>query len=420
MGIIKDFIEYRKVKRLVAEVENIDEEAEAKKQLDDILKKYPHLRNNVLNYAKESEQIEDEIIAETVAENVEMLVNKPKINPEERDLLKVGVKFMGDKGEDLPDKYLDKVATAAGNSKHIDIDKEIEVIKKINDKEKQQEQITKILKRIYSEMDSGMIEANLVNLIRKTREVVENSKRINDMERKIIGKKIAFNYLNYGTTHLAILSDIIPINRMFQINMPKIVENECKEIVKKDKGNNGEKQYRQYKPQKFRLVLLNEMAKTSAYRYNETGELVIPQSEQMRKISAEEEEFFINKMDILTNNKLGENQIVSIKGRIRGNLEEMIKLEEVTNMINNLPVEKRNETVKQMKEIIGDEQARKMYELIKKVGLDKSLEGMEEKSIEDSLKLFKTTLDKRKERVDEKEKIDSVHSDISDDDEMYR
>jgi len=423
MGIIKDFIEYRKVKRLVAEVENIEEEEAAKKQLDNILKKYPHLRKEFLNYAKESEQIEDEIIAETLTQNIETIVNKSETNLAERELLKDGVKFMEDNGEDFSDEYLNKVATAAGNSKHIDIEKEINLVKKFDNEEKQQKYVVEKLKNIYMKMDFNTLEADLSNKIKDLSRILEESskksKKISEWERKIIGKKIAFNYMKNGETHLWALSQVIPINKMFQMNMPQIVENEYKEIIKKEKQNIEGKEYKQYEQQKFRLTLLNEMAKLASYKYNETGEIIIPQSEQMRKISIEEEEFFIKKIDTLTNESLREDEIVLIRGRIRGTAEEMVKLEEITNMINSLPIEKRTETITQIKEIIRDEKSRKIYNVIKKVELNKSFENMDEKSMQDACKVFKQTLDARKEKeIKEKREQNSALEVENDNDEI--
>lgn len=417
MGRIGDFIGSKKAKKLVAEVENKDDKEEVRKKINEIIKKYPELLDEVVNTAKESDQIEDEVIIETLIKNIEIIVDKKKISEKEKTLLNLGVKVLAAIGKEIPDKYLDKLADAARKSRHIDRQTEIEVIEQMKDKKSKQKQVAKSLRRIHTGINEKTTDEYIQLEIEKLESIVESSKSIKDLKRDIIAKKIAYNYMNNKSTQLYALTKIIPTEEMFMINMPEIVQNQYNEIMKKEKKNNSEKKYHKYDKQKFKMELLSKMAKDCAYKYKKTGQLTISQSQQMKKITAEEEEFFINKIDILTDKKLDERQIILIKARIRGNLEELINLEEVTDIINKLPIEERKQAINQMRDIAENKELRKIIGTIQKVGLDKSFKGMDEKSIEKRMKVFKETVDAQKERKDKEEKIQSAHLGVTDDNE---
>lgn len=417
MGRIGDFIGSKKAKKLVAEVENKDDKEEVRKKINEIIKKYPELLDEVVNTAKESDQIEDEVIIEILIKNIETIVDKKEISEKEKTLLNLGVKVLAAIGKEIPDKYLDKLADAARKSRHIDRQTEINVIKQMGDKKSKQKQVAKSLRRIHAGINEKTTDAYIQSVIGEFEGIVESSKSIKDLKRDIIAKKIAYNYMNNKSTQLYSLTKIISIDEMFMINMPEIVQNQYNEIMKKEKKNNSEKKYHKYDKQKFRMELLNQMAKDAAYKYKETGELKISQSQQMKKITAEEEEFFINKIDILTNKKLDERQIILIKAKIRGNLEELINLEEVTSIINKLPIDERNQAINQMRNIAENKELRKIIRTIQKVGLDKSFKGMDESSIEKRMKVFKETVDAQKEKKDKEEQTQSAHLGVTDDNE---
>lgn len=410
MGVIESifgYMERKKVKTLLEPVKNENEKDKSRKKLNKILEQYPELRAEILNSAKESSQIEDEVVAEAVVENTLNLVNKPEIDEQEKDLLKVGVEFMEKRGEDFADKYIEEVANAAGNSKHIDRNRELNLIGQIDDKEKQQKQITKVLKDIYKRIDMKTTDNNLAEEVNKSIEIVDRCKSINDWERKIVAKQIAYDYIKYGNVFFSSLSKIMPVSKMFNTNLPKTVEIEYNDTLKKIKEENkGEiGKIHKYSQKDFRLRLLDEMAKQIAYQYNETDQIPhINTSEELKKISEEEEKYFIDKIFILSKEELKEDQIENLKGDIRGDNEEVVQIEEVIEMIKEKPLLKRRETIKQVKDIIQNEETSRLIKITKDIGLDKSFEGMDEKDIEARMKIFKQTIDNQREKKENKDK----------------
>ena len=132
MGIIKDFIEYRKVKKLLEKVENKDKEEEAKKELVNIINEYPEMAKEVFENAAKSEDVSNEVLSDAVTEIIK--------NSDEKNGMIAGVEVMAQIGEEVPDEYLKKVVDAASNSEFIDRASEVEVLKQVDDTKIKQKQ----------------------------------------------------------------------------------------------------------------------------------------------------------------------------------------------------------------------------------------------------------------------------------------
>ena len=387
MGIIKDFIEYRKVMKLLEKVENKDKEEEAKKELVNIINEYPEMAKEVFENAARSEEVPNEVLSDAVTEIIE--------NSEEKNGMIAGVKVMAKIGEEVPDEYLKKVVDAASNSEFIDRASEVEVLKQVDDTKIKQKQVADIMRRIYGKMNINTTDTYLETELEKLGDIVNSSKSINDWKRNIVAKKIAYNYMKHGSTQLYALNKIVPLNEMFMINMPEKVQNEYNSIIKKEVKNNNKNTYKEYNKQDFKYTLLNEMARNIAYKYEKTGELIIPQSQQMKKIEPDEEKFFIEKISNYSDKRLDDKQINMVKGRIRGNIDEMAKLEEIITMIKKRPEDQRSEIIGQMQEITQNKKMRDIYSVIKKTKIDETFQNMNKEEIEKSFNVFKNTIDKQ-------------------------
>ena len=300
------------------------------KLIDKILSK----NNKVEQMVSEAINVaEDEDIYKAKKKFLSMLEKHPEIRKDL--LLELGVRV--DDDEQAPNEFLDKVAVEITKSKEIPesvlddtvsdklTDEGIKELilkgnmaifrqellsKKIQDFDLRQQMQDLVEKRreknqteaerrkekkdyerledIYGKCQD-LAELDIVDDVRNLN-INPQDKKSQNMVHKIIAKKMANNYFDFGTTTIPTLSKLMSVEEMFAENMPQLVEIEWKE--KKKESLDKESSY-QYTQKDLQNKLLKHIANKSVSAYLETGRFSIPQSQKMRELSKEEENKFI-------------------------------------------------------------------------------------------------------------------------------
>ena len=255
------------------------------------------------------------------------------------------------------------------------------------------------LNKIYKELDKDIGEFGIKEEIDKILRVMPKiqSETIMKLINQILAKKMVLNYMCFDSTMPRKFSGIKSVEEMFEENFPKIAESEYKKMARTDRE---EAKYK-FKEAKFREDLLKEIAKNVAenYKKNDYKRLVIPQSEEMKQISQEEEEKFIKEIAQAVKVKGGKLDTLSeldAKGQIRGNIAETESIGDYVTKIEELPPNIKNEFIEQGKKIITDQDVLIISNYCNKVGLYQSLAELGQKQAEKVVDTLLQAIEKRK------------------------
>lgn len=406
------------------------------KLLDKVLRKNSRIEQMVseaINVA------EDEDIYKAKVTFLSMLEKHPEIRKEL--LLELGVRV--DDDEQAPNEFLDKVALEITQNKEIPdsvlddtvsdkltddgiknlilkgnmaIFRQELLAKKIQDVKLQEEMQTLIEKRreknqteeekkkekedyeklgeVYDSCQD-LAELDIIEKIRNLKINPQDKKSKNRIE-KIIAKKMANNYFNFGTTTIPTLSKLMPVEEMFAENMPILVETEWQKILREKPDRKSNYQYAQGDLQK---KLLKHIANKSVSAYLETGRFSIPQSQKMHELTKEEESDFIKSIEKELGTKLSRMQLKDVHAQVRGIIGINDTIEKFEENLVDIPKERLEKFLDFCTELLNDDSLRGTFEMLQTSGVAKKLKVISPEQRKDIIQGFATVLDHREEQV---------------------
>lgn len=388
--------EDEKVKEIVGNIEEKfketeEEEAATKQAVEEALRKLekkPGLAEAVLRELLVRQNISTSVPVETIKNIPESEIPNDKV-----------VEVVKKLSDELPDNRMLEIAeeTTLGL---LGKQKIVEAVSDPNKKRKKHEELkVNELNKIYKELDKDIGEFRIKEEIDKILRVMPKiqSETIMRLINQILAKRMVLNYMCFDSTMPRKFSGIKSVEEMFEENFPKIAESEYKKMARTDRE---EAKYK-FKESKFREDLLKEIAKNVAenYKKNDYKRLVIPQSEEMKQISQEEEEKFIKEIAQAVKVKGGKLDALSeldAKGQIRGNIVETESIGDYVTKIEELPANIKNEFIEQGKKIITDQDVLIISNYCNKVGLYQSLAELGQKQAEKVVDTLLQTIEKRK------------------------
>lgn len=388
--------EDEKVKEIVGNIEEKfketeEEEAATKQAVEEALRKLekkPGLAEAVLRDLLVRKNISTSVPVETIKNIPESEIPNDKV-----------VEVVKKLSDELPDNRMLEIAeeTTLGL---LGKQKIVEAVSDPDKKRKKHEELkVNELNKIYKELDKDIGEFGIKEEIDKILRVMPKiqSETIMKLINQILAKKMVLNYMCFDSTMPRKFSGIKSVEEMFEENFPKIAESEYKKMARTDRE---EAKYK-FKEAKFREDLLKEIAKNVAenYKKNDYKRLVIPQSEEMKQISQEEEEKFIKEIAQAVKVKGGKLDALSeldAKGQIRGNIAETESIGDYVTKIEELPPNIKNEFIEQGKKIITDQDVLIISNYCNKVGLYQSLAELGQKQAEKVVDTLLQAIEKRK------------------------
>ena len=391
---------------------------------------------------------EDENIYKAKEKFLSMLEKYPEIRKEL--LLELGVRV--DDDEQAPNEFLDKVALEITKSKEIPdsvlddtvsdklTDEGIKELilkgnmaifrqellsKKIQDfdlRQQMQELVEKRREKNQTEAErrkekkdyeklediyekcQDLAELDIVDGVRNLK-INPQDKKSQKMVHKIIAKKMASNYFDFGTTTIPTLSKLMPVEEMFAENMPELVEIEWKE--KKKESLDKESSY-QYTQKDLQNKLLKHIANKSVSAYLETGRFSIPQSQKMRELSKEEENKFIQSIEKELGTKLSRMQLKDVHAQVRGIIGINDTIEKFEENLVDIPKERLEKFLNFCTELLNDDSLRNTFEMLQTSGVAKKLKLISPEQRKDIIQGFATVLDHREEQVKNTYQVASV------------
>lgn len=187
----------------------------------------------------------------------------------------------------------------------------------ISDKNKRQEVKKEITNNTLSKLynDCGKIsDAELITKL-KDLQLDHNNMHTKSRITNIIARQMAFNYLKFKSIIFPKFREILSVEKMFELNLPGIIEEEIKYIKEDTEGMKGF-------TEEWRKKLLEDVCDNITRTYIDTGIWNIPNSEEMRNINEEEEQFLLSTIETKLKNiarlELTVKDKIDIQSQIRG------------------------------------------------------------------------------------------------------
>ena len=315
----------------------------------------------------------------------------------------------------LPD---DKVAKLA---KDVDlgIDAKNAIVEAgISDEERKREEKVSIaidnLHKIYESLESLISDRDIVQMISKIMNNLPKTNqseqlKINQLVNNIIAKQMMQNYLRIATIKFQSFYAIRTPEEMFAMNIPQLIKCEYKKIPTKVREQNK----KEYKEEDCRRDLLGIIANHVATKYIQDGskKIVIPQSKEMKNISEEEEQYFLEQIKQTVEALNGNIDLLTemdIKEQIRGNVKTIEAVTEYVTKMGDLPKDTQTTFMQQGQEIMSDENLLAISDYCNKVGLYQALASLgvdKAKKIVDTVIL---SIEKRKGEIVSRENTPKV------------
>ena len=270
----------------------------------------------------------------------------------------------------------------------------LELIQQVGDTKSKKEGVKSELKRLYKECyikkDSEVTER--IEEITSILKIEDIDEEVQGWIQTVIAKKMADNFYSDTKqgTKIFTFTKIIPIEDMIGKDLATSVEKEYNKIEDENtkKGR--------FNKEKFEEQLYTELGKQIGIKYEDIGEFIVPQSENIKKMNEEQKTKFIKSIQTYARKSLTREEIIDIDEQIRGTSNNAQTKESVIiNMIRQLPKEGKKEKIAILSEIIQDEKIFKTIMELKESGLLEKLEEIPEEKRKKSIEAINSAVTKR-------------------------
>lgn len=285
------------------------------------------------------------------------------------------------------------------------------------DKRKEQETLEQ-LQNIYDSCE----DMNDIQLVRKISQIKisERTGKIEEKIRHIVAKRTALDYMQFGGPKIPTMAQIISPAEMLEIDFPFLVEKESQTI--KNESDIDETKYHAYGAKEkwiVKMKILDNIAKNIARNFEEFGDINVPQLEQMKNLSDEELEIFVDQIkSSCKEEKLSDTEIERIKRQVRG--EKSVELEDIVRIFQKMKPSDRERYLEMVKEDMQkkeektnqeEELEESVYTLQKQIGKLPKEEGIR---IANMMSQMLREREEAREMIKNVKKIDTTQSDGDD------
>ena len=322
--------------------------------------------------------------------------------------------------EVIADKLPDNAAIELAQNVALGIEGKNKILEMaVSDEEKKiEEQLNVLYENVEDIARDTDVVKRIQGIIGNKEEKTEKAEQIIN---RIIAKKIMQNYLKYNSTMITTFSGIETPEEMFSNNIPYVAKCEYRKLPTEER----EKYKRQYSEETFKEKLLEEMASRIAEKYANDGfkRIEIPQSEVMKKLTKEEEQYFVQKISDAVERQNGMIDTLTemdIRAKIRGNVEAKEKMEDYVAKINELPKGEKDRFIENGIQIISDKNMIEISDYSNEVGLYKALSELGVKKKKKVIDTLMNSLERRKNTKSKEESVKIVDAKIDQKDEEER
>lgn len=348
-----------------------------------ILKEHPDIERAILANIAENDEIPDKIFEKTAI----------KISESEEIPDSVITDVVQRSDTNISDESISRIIEKG----KIDVNERINLMHNVEDEQIIEENVKNELKILYK-VCKDKKDYEVVERVNKLKELLNNNEESIDIQnliRQVVAKKMAENYYSdiKKGTRIFELSKIMPVEDMIENDLPSMVEEEYKKIEE----NEGDKEGR-FDKKGLKIQILIEMGKKIAYKYDETGVFIIPQSENMKGIDKEEEETFIKAIQTYSRKQLSEQEIIDIDEQIRGKSDNVqIKENMLINLIKNIPEKDKSRSIDILAKIASsNEEEFETLSMMEESGLIDKLNELPKEKRNKTIEIMASAIGKRK------------------------
>lgn len=285
----------------------------------------------------------------------------------------------------------------------IDSKERLKLIQNVEDKEIKENRVKYELKILYNDCKDKR-DGEVAERINEIKAILENneiSKEIQNLIYQVVAKKMAENcHSEFKGTKIYDLSKVMSTEEMIENNLPKRVLIEYKKIQEKD----GEKERlglfsEENLETNLRKQILNQMAREIVNVYKETNILAIPQSNNMKLLTTDEEEMFIRTIRNFSE-KLSDEEISDIKAQIKGKVSNtQVKENMFISKIKKIPDERKSKYIDMLSAITENGETLETLKLMMDSGLMEKLNSMPEEKRKRRIETIGAVLEKREQKI---------------------
>lgn len=310
------------------------------------------LVQEVIETAKEEELTDEELASE--------IVKKLKDNPNHRTeflkilqeqdeipladtLTEVAIKTANT--ENLPDELAKNIAKKLPDKKAVEVlenaklsglDK-VEVIDTLSSSKLKEQQICIELDNLYKDcedMDSLDVERRATKIIG----IYKRTERLNQILYKIIAKNFANSYYKFnGGMKVGPLERVIPADEMLRAQIPEMIGQEYERLLEEGQENIYDKEM-------VIRVFLNDAAKEVIKKAREADRPETAYITDMGTLTSEEQEYFINQLNVYKTNNLTEQETNIALDKLNGIDANEREIQEINTKLKDTS----SDTIKQM------------------------------------------------------------------------
>lgn len=297
---------------------------------------------------------------------------------------------------------------------NVDTTQRIKLIQNVDDKKIIEERVENELKILYR-ICKDKKDNEVADRVKELKTILKDNNIVDEMQKsiqKVIAKKMAENIYSdiKRGTRIFTLAEVIPVEDMISNDIVSTVKQEYEKIEEE----RGKKEGR-FDKKGLRNQILVEMAKNIAYKYKETGAVIVPQCENMKKIEKDEEETFIKAIQTYSGRALSKQEVIDIDEQIRGDSNNIqIKENKLINLIKNIPEKNKKTTINCLTSIIDKEENVETISMIYETGLLDKINKMPRNKREESIETIKEVLENReKSKLESKKQTKNQESEIN-------
>lgn len=297
----------------------------------------------------------------------------------------------------LPDELINNMIKEG----EFGVQERFELIKNVEDEKIIKERVKNEFKVLYANSEEKT-DIEVVNRVKDLKNLlgdINEDTEIENLINKIVAKKMAECYYDdkIRGTRIYTLAQIMPTEKMIETDLPSKVVQEYQKIEEEK----GEKEDR-INAKELKIQILDEMARTIAYKYKDANVFVIPQSDNMKKLDKEEEGKFIDAIQKYLSKEMTKKQRTEIKAQIRGNTIKT-KENKLISEIRKIPKKYKNESMDILIRMIDNEETLKTISMLENSNFINELNSIPEEKRKVMIEKIKEVVVERNEKIAIKE-----------------
>lgn len=332
--------------------------------------------------------LEEEKIPNRVFEKTATKISKSDEIPDE-----IITKVVEKTDKQVPDEVINNMIKEG----EFGVKERLDLIKNVEDENIIKERVKNEFKVLYKNSEEKT-DIEIVNRVKDLKILLGENNEDTEIEHlinKIVAKKMAECYYDdkLKGTRIYTLSQIMPTEKMIEIDLPsKVLE----EYQKKEEEK-GKKEDR-VNTKKLKIQILDEMARTIAYKYKETNVFVIPQSNNMKKLEKEEEDKFIDSIQKYLAKEMTKKQKTEIRTQIKGNT---IKAKEnlLIREIRKIPEKDKNESIDVLIQLLNNSETLKTISMLGSSNFIDELNSIPEEKRKTMIESIEKVVTERKKKI---------------------